>query len=131
MKRLIPLWVTIVAGLITLSILAFSVNLVVYPKTFFPDTDFLAKDVRHFTTMWAMRQFSIGALIAYSLIKQSSQPLKIALSLLFLVNVFTIAEGAYINNLFLIVESIIYCCIAGILIFAINKRERVLKLQLG
>src|SRR4051812_41148117 len=128
MKRLIPLWVTIVAGLITLSILAFSVNLVVYPKTFFPDTDFLAKDVRHFTTMWAMRQFSIGALIAYSLIKQSSQPLKIALSLLFLVNVFTIAEGAYINNLFLIVESIIYCCIAGILIFAINKRERVLKL---
>ncbi len=131
MTRSIPLWVTIVASLMTLSILAFSINLVVHPKTFFPDTDFLAKDVRHFTTMWAMRQFSLGALLAYSLIKQSIQPLKIALSLLFLVNVFTIVEGAYINNTFLIVESIIYCCVSAIMIFAINKRESILKLQLG
>lgn len=131
MTRKIPLWVTIVASLMTLSILAFSINLVVHPKTFFPETDFLAKDVRHFTTMWAMRQFSIGALLAYSLIKQSIQPLKIALSFLFLVNVFTIIEGAYINNTFLIIESIIYCCISGIMIFAINKRENILKLQLG
>ncbi|GAB2833030.1 hypothetical protein [Ferruginibacter profundus] len=131
MTRPIPLWVTIVAGLMTLSILAFSINLAFHPKTFFPVTDFLAKDVRHFTTMWAMRQFSIGALLAYSLIKQSIQPLKIALSLLFFVNVFTIVEGAYINNTFLIVESIIYCCVSGIMIFAINKRESVLKLQLG
>lgn len=131
MTRLIPLWVTIVASLMTLSVLAFSINLVVYPKTFFPGTDFLAKDVRHFTDMWAMRQFSFGALIAYSLIKQSSQILKIALALLILVNIFTILEGAYTNNLFLIVESIIYCCISATMIFAINKKERALKLQLG
>ena len=44
MTRLIPLWVTIVASLMTLSVLAFSINLVVSPKTFFPDTDFLVKD---------------------------------------------------------------------------------------
>jgi len=131
MTRLIPFWVTIVASLMALSILAFSINLAVYPKTFFPDTDFLAKNVRHFTTMWAMRQFSIGALIAYSLIRQSAQTLKIALALLFLINLFTIFEGAFINNIFLIVESIIYCCISATIIFAINKKERVLKLQLG
>ena len=128
MTRLIPLWVTIVASLMTLSILAFSINLVVSPKTFFPDTDFLAKDVRHFTTMWAMRQFSLGVLIAYSLIRQSPQTLKIALSLLILVNVFTIFEGAYINKMFLIVESIIYCSISAAMIFSVNKKERVLKL---
>lgn len=131
MTRSIPLWVTIVASLMTLSILAFSINLVVYPKTFFPDTDFLAKDVRHFTTMWAMRQFSFGALIAYSLIKQSSQILKIALALVILVNIFTIFEGAFIKNNFLIVESIIYCLISAIMIFAIIKKERVLTLQIG
>jgi hypothetical protein len=131
MTRSIPLWVTIVAGLMTLSILAFSINLVVHPKTFFPDTDFSVKDVRHFTTMWAMRQFSIGALIAYSLVRQSAQPFKIGLSLLFLVNIFTIVEGAYISNTFLIAESIVYCCISGIMIFAINKRGSILKLQLG
>ncbi|QEC69828.1 hypothetical protein FRZ67_21925 [Panacibacter ginsenosidivorans] len=128
MTRVIPLWVTIVASLMTLSILAFSINLVVYPKTFFPDTDFLAKNVRHFTTMWAMRQFSIGALIAYSLVKQSVPTLKIALSLVFLVNIFTIVEGAYINNIFSIVESIIYCCVSAIMIFAIHKKAKVLKL---
>ena len=123
MTRLIPLWVTIVASLMTLSILAFSINLVVSPKTFFPDTDFLAKDVRHFTTMWAVRQFSFGALLAYSLIRQSSQILKIALSLLILVNVFTIFEGVYINKMFLIVESIIYCGISAAMIFSINKKN--------
>ena len=128
MTRLIPLWVTIVASLMTLSILAFSINLVVNPKTFFPDTDFLAKDVRYFTTMWAMRQFSFGALIAYALIRQSSQILKIALLLLILVNVFTIFEGAYINKMFLIAESMIYCCISAAMIFSINKKERALKL---
>ena len=105
----------------TLSILAFSINLVVSAKTFFPDTDFLAKNVRHFTTMWAMRQFSIGALIAYSLIKQSAQTLKTALALLFLINLFTIVEGAYINKIFLTFESLIYCCISATMIFAINK----------
>lgn len=131
MTRLIPLWVTIVAGLMTLSILAFSINLVVYPKTFFPDTDFFAKNVRHFTAMWAMRQFSFGTLIAYSLVRQSPQILKIALALLILVNIFTIFEGVYINNFFLIVESIIYCCISATMIFAITKRERVLKLKLA
>ena len=129
MTRSIPLWVTIVASLMTLSILAFSINLVASPKTFFPDTDFLAIDVRHFTTMWAMRQFSFGVLIAYSLIRQSSQILKIGLSLLILVNVFTIFEGAYINKMFLIVESIIYCSISATMIFSINKKERVLKLR--
>jgi hypothetical protein len=129
MTRMIPLWVTWVAGIMTLSILAFSINLVVYPKTFFPGTDFLAKDVRHFTTMWAMRQFSFGALIAYSLVRQSAQILKIALALVILINIFTIFEGAYINNSFLISESIIYCCISATRIFAINKKERVLKLQ--
>lgn len=128
MTRLIPLWVTIVASLMTLSILAFSINLVVSPKTFFPETDFLAKDVRHFTTMWAMRQFSFGALIAYSIIRQNSQILKIALSLIILVNLFTIFEGVCLNKMFLIVESIIYCCISAIMIFSINKKERVLKL---
>ena len=130
MTRLIPLWVTIVASLMTLSILAFSINLVVSPKTFFPDTDFLVKDVRHFTNMWAMRQFSIGALIAYSLFRQSTQTLKISLALLFLINAFTIVEGVYINRLFIIVESIIYCGISAAMIFAINKKEKVLKLQL-
>jgi hypothetical protein len=131
MTRLIPLWVTILASLMTLSILAFSINLGLYPKTFFPDTDFLVKDVKHFTTMWAMRQFSIGALLAYSLIKQSPQTLKIALALLFLINVFTIIEGAYINRMFLIIESIIYCCISAAMIFAVNKKENKLKMQLG
>ena len=112
----------------TLGILAFSINLAVSPKTFFPDTDFLTKDVRHFTTMWAMRQFSFGALIAYSLVKQNSQALKIALSLLLLVNLFTIFEGAFINKMFSIVESLIYCCISATMIFSINKNERLLKL---
>src|SRR6266542_3548490 len=121
MTRSIPLWVTIIASIMTLGILAFSINLVVYQKTFFPDTDFLVKDVRHFTTMWAMRQFSIGALIAYSLIRQSAQTLKIALALVFLVNLFTIFEGVYINKMFLIIESIIYCCISAAMILTINK----------
>lgn len=125
MTRLIPLWVTIIASLMTLSILAFSINLVIYPKTFFPDTDFLARNVRHFTTMWAMRQFSFGAIIAYSLIKQNPTILKIALVLVILVNIFTILEGAYINNSFLIIESVIYCFIASAMIFAINKRKKV------
>ncbi len=124
MTRAIPLWVTIVAGLMTVSILAFSINLVVSPKTFFPDTDFLAKNVRHFITMWAMRQFAFGALIAFALVRKKPQILTIALVLLILVNLLTIAEGVYTNNLFLIVESIIYCVISAAMIFALNKKAR-------
>lgn len=124
MKRSIPLWVTIIAGLMTLSILAFSVNLVVHPTTFFPGTDFLAKDVRHFTSMWAMRQFCFGALIAYSLVRQDPRVLKIALALVILVNIFTILEGVYINNSFLVVESVIYCGVSAAMISAVNRKER-------
>jgi peptidoglycan/LPS O-acetylase OafA/YrhL len=130
MKRSIPLWVTIVASLMTIGILAFSVNLAVYPKTFFPDTDFLIKDVRHFTAMWAMRQFSLGALLAYSLIRQSGQTLKIALALVFVINLFTIVEGVYINKSFLVIESVIYCCVSTAMIIAIVKKENSIKMQL-
>ena len=124
MKRSIPLWVTIVATLLTLFTIVFSINLLVSPKTFFPDTDFLAKGVRHFTNMWGMRQLSFGALLAYSLIRQNATILKIALALTVGVTILTIGEGIISNQTGLIVESLINCGVAVIMILAINKRER-------
>jgi hypothetical protein len=126
MKRSIPLWVTIVATLLTLLTIVFSINLLVSPKTFFPDTDFLAKGVRHFTNMWGIRQLAFGALIAYSLIRQNANILKIALVLIIGVTILTIGEGIISNQTGLIEESLINCGISAIMILAINKRVRKL-----
>lgn len=124
MKKSIPLWVNIVAILLTLSGFAFSINLYLSPQTFFPKADFLAIDVRHFTDMWAIRQFAIGVLFSYALIRQDAIILKTMIIFVTLINVITIPIVIIKFDKQLLIESIVFSVIGIALIFAIIKRQK-------
>lgn len=127
MKRSIPIWVSIVAGILTLGGFAFTITLYIMPQNFFPKTDFSILDVKHFTDMWALRQFAISVLIAYALIRQDGIMLKTSLILVTLINLLTIPLAILRQDNNLIMESVVYTGIGVLMIFALIKREKYLK----
>ncbi len=131
MKKSIPLWVNLVAILLTLSGFAFSINLYLSPQTFFPKTDFLAIGVRHFTDMWAIRQFAIGALFSYALIRQDAIILKTMIIFVTLINVITIPIVIIKFDKQLLIESLIFSVIGIAMIFAISKRQKYINTSIS
>ncbi|MEP6749908.1 MAG: hypothetical protein ABJB86_19375 [Bacteroidota bacterium] len=121
MKQAIPVWITILTSVITLSGLAFSITLYFSPQIFFPATDFLLKDVRHFTDMWAMRQFAFALLLVYALVTQQAQTLKPAIALMICLNILTIADGAVAGDKKVVIESIVYTVLASVMFAGLNK----------
>ena len=122
MKRAIPVWLTILASLVTLSGLAFSANLYFSPQTFFPEANFLAKDTRHFTDMWAIRQLTFTILFIYALVRQQPQILKLALWLIIIVNVLTIADAIWLADKRTVEESLVFTLLTVIMLTALYKR---------
>ncbi len=122
MTNKIPVWISVLGSLLTLSGIAFSINLYFSPQTFFPEADFLAKDVKHFTDMWAMRQFAFSGLLVYGLIAQKGSTLKIGMWLLIAMNLLSIADAFLVLNYKVIIESIVYTVPAGIIIKVLNSR---------
>ena len=123
MKPAIPIWVTIVASLITFSGLAFSVTLYFSPQTFFPASDFLSKDTKHFTDMWAMRQFVFAVFFAYALVMQQVQPLKLALALMILLNAINMADSIAMGDKKSTVESLVYSLLSVMMLAALARKN--------
>lgn len=124
MKHAIPVWLTILASLIALSGLAFSINLYLSPQTFFPETNFLARDIRHFTDMWAIRQLVFALLLIYALVRQQPALLKLVLWLMIVLNVFTLADAVWLGDKHAVEESLVFILLSAVMQAALYKNAR-------
>lgn len=75
----VPLWILIVASLISLLGMFVGCSLYMSPGTFMPEIDFSLPGMRYLTEMWAARQIAIACIIAYAVWKRSIPMLRISL----------------------------------------------------
>lgn len=75
----VPLWILIVASLISLLGMFVGCSLYMSPGTFMPEIDFSLPGMRYLTEMWAARQIAIACIIAYAVLKRSIPMLRISL----------------------------------------------------
>jgi hypothetical protein len=123
MIRLIPIWVTVLASLITISGLAFSVTLYFSPQTFFPLTNFLLKDIHHFTDMWAMQQFAISAYMVYALVLQRRQLLLTGLQLMICMNIVMAIDNVVTYDRSLLAENLVNLVLCILMVIAVTNRK--------
>lgn len=123
MIRSIPLWVTVLTALITLSGLAFSVTLYFSPQTFFPATNFFEKEIHHLTDMWAMEQFSMSALLVYALILQKKEILLLGLRLMIFLNILMVVNNVVAEKKGLIGQNLVYAVVCIVMVIVIKNRK--------
>jgi hypothetical protein len=87
MEKPIPIWITVVSGLIATLGAFVGCSLYLSPGTFIPGIDFSAPGIAYLAHMWAARQFAIAAIIAYALLRRSAPMLKISLIAYNLMNI--------------------------------------------
>ena len=120
--KIIPLWITIVSGLISAVGLFVGASLYISPGTFLPHLDFSSVDIRYLVNMWAARQIAIAAIIGYSLIKQSLPMIKLSLLAYCIMNVQDIVIGIIKLDNGLIIGASIACGVSAFMIFTLTKK---------
>ena len=127
MKNHIPLWLTIVAGFLSLLGLFVGFALYISPETFIRDIDFATMDIKYLTNMWAARQISISVIIGISLIKESSGMLKASLIAYCLMNLQDIFIGIARADSGLAFGSSVFFGISAFLLVTLIKKNKYSK----
>ena len=118
----IPLWVTIVAGLIALMGIFVGCSLYLTPGTFIKIVDFATPGTRYLANMWAARQIAIAGIIGYSLIRKSVPMLTVSLLAYCVMNVQDAAIGISISDNGLIIGATFVCLLSASMIYVISQK---------
>ncbi len=119
----LPKWILIVSGIIALLEIMVSFSLCFSPQSMLETVDLNAKGVDYIIYMWAARQFALGFIFAFATFKRSIPMLTIAyvFFLVMFVGDFFIGISQKENSL--IIAALVMCVIAGLMLFALNKRK--------
>ncbi len=118
---MIPKWIAIVCGLITLLGLFVGLSLYISPGTFIKDVDFSASNLRFLAQMWAVRQIAIATIIGFSVFRKSIPMLQVSLVAYGLMTLQDAVIGLFRNDMGLIVGSGIGCALAVYMSLRLNR----------
>jgi hypothetical protein len=117
----IPKWIGIVCGLITLLGLFVGFSLYVSPGTFIKNVDFSSSNVRFLAQMWAVRQIAIAAIIGFSVFRKSIPMLQISLVAYGLMTLQDTVIGLFRGDMGMVVGSAIGCALAVYMSLRLNR----------
>ena len=123
-QKSLPKWILIVSGLFAIMELMVSLLLYFSPQEVVHDmVDLNAKGARYLISMWAVRQFALGVILAFATFKKSIQMLTIAYVFFFVMFIGDFLIGISQKDNSLIIGSLVMCAISSALIYAIQKRK--------
>jgi hypothetical protein len=120
----IPKWISIVSFLIALLALFVGCSLYLSPATFIEGIDFSSPNIKFLANMWAARQIAIGGVIAFSVLKKSSQMLMISLSAYCLMNIQDAIIGILKSDSGLAIGASFFCLLSASMILVLIKASK-------
>jgi hypothetical protein len=124
-QKSLPIWILIISGLFALMELIASLMLFLSPENVVQEVDLSIKGVDYLISMWATRQFALGFILAFATLKKSVQMLTLAYIFLLVMFFGDLFTGISLKNNALVPAAIIMCIVSSLLIFAINKKKKV------
>lgn len=119
-----PKWILIVSILFALLGFMVSTTLLFSPENAIKTVDFEANGVGYLIQMWAVRQFTVGFIFLYSVIKKSNPMLNIAYIFFLVMNIGDIIIGFLQDDNSLITGASIMSVISVIMLYYINRKVR-------
>ena len=123
----IPKWILIVSILFALLGFMVSSTLVFSPENAIKTVDFDAKGVDYLIRMWAVRQFTVGFIFLYSVLKKSKPMLNIAYIFFLVMNIGDIVVGISQSDNSLIIGASTMSVISIVMLYFINRKARLEK----
>ena len=124
-QKSLPKWILIVSGLFALMEIMVSIAICFSPQSVLETVDLNAKGVDYVVYMWAVRQFALGFIFGFATFKKSIPMLTIAYIFFLVMFVGDLFIGISQKENSLIISAIIMCIISSVLIFAINKKNKI------
>ena len=121
----IPKWILIVSILFALLGFMVSTTLLFAPENAIKTVDLEANGVDYLIQMWAVRQFTVGFIFLYSVIKKSKPMLNIAYIFFLVMNIGDIIIGFLQDDNSLIIGASIMAVISVIMLYYIKRKVRI------
>jgi hypothetical protein len=122
-QKSLPKWILVVSGLFALMEIMAAVAICISPQDVLEKVDVSAAGVIYLVYMWAVRQFAIGVIFAYSTFKKSVPML--ALSYIFFLVMFIgdVIVGILQKENSFVITALVMCIISIAMLFAVNKKR--------
>lgn len=123
----IPKWILIVSTLFALLGFMVSSTLLFAPENAIKAVDFEVNGVDYLIQMWAVRQFTVGFIFLFSVIKKSKPMLNISYIFFLVMNIGDIIIGFLQDDNSLIIGASVMSVISVIMMYYINRKMRIEK----
>ena len=123
----IPKWILLVSILFALLGFMVSSTLVFAPENAIKTVNFDAKGVNYLIQMWAVRQFTVGFIFLYSVLKKSKPMLNIAYIFFLVMNIGDIVVGFSQSDNSLIIGASVMSVVSIAMLYSINRKVRIEK----
>lgn len=114
-------WILLLSGLFALLELFVSFVIWFTPEAVVENLDLTAKGVDYIVRMWAVRQFALGGIFVYALIKKSASMLSVAYVFFLLMFLGDLLIGVLQKELALILSGCLMCCISIVCLYKLSK----------
>jgi hypothetical protein len=100
-----------------------SVSLWFFPQSVMETLDLNATGVQMVVQMWGVRQFALGFIFAFAILKKSISMLTIAYIFFLVMFIGDLTIGISQKENGLIISALLMCILSSFMIYAINKRK--------
>jgi len=122
-QKFLPKWILIVSGLFALMEIGAAVAICFSPQDVLEKVDLSAAGVIYLVYMWAVRQFAIGVIFAYSTFKKSVAMLTISYIFFLVIFIGDVIVGILQKEISFVITALVMCIISSVMLFAINKKR--------
>lgn len=119
----LPLWILIVSALFALMEIGVSLSLLFNSESIADKVDLTAKGVNFLILMWATRQFALGFIFAFAVIKKSRPMLTLAYLFFAIMFAGDAVVGGLLKENPLIISGAMMCLVALTIILFMNKKD--------
>jgi hypothetical protein len=122
-QKSLPKWILIVSGLFALMEIIAAFAICFSPQSVLEKVDVSAAGVIYLVYMWAVRQFAIGVMFAYSTFKRSVPMLTLSYIFFLVMFIGDVIVGILQKEISFVITALVMCIISSVLLFAVNKKR--------
>ncbi|HRH01804.1 MAG TPA: hypothetical protein PLN13_01745 [Bacteroidia bacterium] len=122
-KPTIQKWILLLSGLFALLELFVSFTIWFTPEVVIENIDLTANGVQYIVRMWAVRQFALGGIFVYAIIKKSASMLRVAYLFFLLMFLGDLVIGILQHEMGLIISAIVMCIISIVCLYFLSQNK--------
>lgn len=122
-QKSLPKWILIVSGFFALMEIVAGIAICLSPHNVLEKVDVSAQGVIYLVYMWAVRQFAIGVIFAYSTFKKSVAMLTLSYIFFLVMFIGDVIVGILQKEISFIITALVMCIISSVMLFAVNKKR--------